>query len=269
MMENIRNRRILKVIVILTAAGLVLYFNHILQSENKESFTLPVSHDDEDGVIDVVEEEKQGDRVAYLTFDDGPSEHTEKILDILKEHDVKATFFVNGNDTPFGRRMYRRIVKEGHALGNHTYSHNYRNIYKSSDSFWKDVFKLEELLEKTTGVKPRIIRFPGGSTNTVARSVSGYNLMEDLMQEVTDAGYIYMDWNVCAFDAYNPPPSPVTIAANVLNQSKSKDLACILLHDSEFNSTTPGALPRIIEGLRDMGFYFDIVTYDTGSIKFY
>jgi len=216
------------------------------------------------------ENDREEERVAYLTFDDGPSEHTVKVLDILKEYDVKATFFVNGNDTAFGRNMYRRMVKEGHALGNHTYSHTYSQIYSSVDSFFEDFLKLEKLLKKTTGVRPRIMRFPGGSTNTVSRSVSGYQIMDELVAKVEKEEYIYHDWNVCAFDSDYPPPNSATIAQNVLQQASFKEGdIVVLLHDGMMNKTTPGALPRIIEGLRELGFQFRVLTPEVEKVQFY
>lgn len=281
-MRILKHKRMMYVYMLLAAAIPIMILNNALsdnrvfnelshylalmfdaeESEERDEFSDPVAEENAD------ENNGQEERIAYLTFDDGPSENTLKVLDVLREYEVKGTFFVNGKDTPFARHVYKRIVKEGHALGNHTYSHTYRQIYKSVDSFFEDMLKLEELLYEVTEVRPRIMRFPGGSTNTVSRSVSGRDIMPELMREVTDAGYIYFDWTVCAFDAYKPPPAGSTIAANVLQQSGDKDIACVLLHDSDFNHTTPEALPRIIEGLREMGFRFDVITADMEPVQF-
>lgn len=282
-MKALKNKGFKLICILLAAAALIIVFNNnlynnrvindlsrnfraLINTEEKPGKPLtPVTEDEEPAGDD----NKGEERIAYLTFDDGPSENTVKVLDVLKEYEVKGTFFVNGKDTPFARYVYKRIVKEGHALGNHTYSHTYRQIYKSVDSFFADMLKLEELLDEVAGVRPRIMRFPGGSTNTISRSVSGRDIMKELIQAVTEAGYMYTDWNVCAFDAYKPPPSEATIAANVLHQSKDKDVVCVLFHDSDFNHTTPGALPQIIEGLREMGFLFEVITPDTEPIWFY
>lgn len=210
------------------------------------------------------------ERVAYLTFDDGPSENTPVVLDILEEYEAVATFFVNGVDIPFGHKMYRRMVKEGHALGNHTYSHKYSQIYQSTESFFEDLLQLELLLKKVIGKTPRVMRFPGGSTNTVSRSVSGYNIMEELIVKVEKAGYIYHDWNVCAFDSDFPPPNEATITQNVLQQARFREGdIVVLLHDGMMNKTTPGALPKIIEGLREMGFHFEVITPEVERVQFY
>lgn len=266
--------------LLITLSGLFMYFHRAgdqhfqggpgrspgAAEDHYPQYLLP------EGRIPAVNEsegEQAGDKVAYLTFDDGPSENTEAVLDILKEYDIKATFFVNGREGPFAVRMYRRMVEEGHAIGNHTYSHNYRQIYRSVDSFFADLEKLENYLFEVAEVRPKIIRFPGGSTNTVSRSVAGKDIMHDLMQLVQDKGYIYVDWNVCAFDGYRPAPGPSTIMLNVLGQSENRRVSVILLHDSEISPTTPEALPGMIEGLHQMGFRFKVITPEAGIIKFW
>ena len=108
------------------------------------------------------------DKRIYLTFDDGPSRNTDKILDILKEYDVKATFFVVGKTDEESVRAYQRIVAEGHTLAMHSYSHKYSEIYASKESFEQDLRQLQEYLYQITGVWPRFYRFPGGSSNTVS-----------------------------------------------------------------------------------------------------
>lgn len=112
---------------------------------------------------------KGSERQVYLTFDDGPSSNTDQILDILKEYDVKATFFVVGKTDERSVKAYQRIVDEGHTLAMHSYSHKYDEIYESKEAFAKDLNSLQEYLYETTGVWPRIYRFPGGSSNTVSK----------------------------------------------------------------------------------------------------
>ena len=97
---------------------------------------------------------------VYLTFDDGPSKETEKILDILKKRQVKATFFSIGRDDAFSKKMYQRIVKEGHTLGMHSYSHQYKEIYQSMDAFQADYERISNCLTAATGIKPLYYRFP-------------------------------------------------------------------------------------------------------------
>ena len=112
---------------------------------------------------------KSSGKKVYLTFDDGPSSNTDQILDILKDYDVKATFFVVGKTDERSVKAYQRIVEEGHTLAMHSYSHKYDEIYESKEAFARDLNSLQEYLYETTGVWPRIYRFPGGSSNTVSK----------------------------------------------------------------------------------------------------
>lgn len=196
-----------------------------------------------------------GAKVAYLTFDDGPSANTEQILDILKKHKIKATFFVNGNTSK--KDLYKRIVDEGHSIGNHTYSHNYASIYSTVDDFLKDINKLNDFLEEVTGVRPNIIRFPGGSNNTVSHKYGGTEIMKEIVQKVVESGYQYFDWNVSSNDAEKLKQDKEVIVNSVLEGTKNKSKAVILMHDSAPKTTTAEALPEIIEGLIEQGFTFD------------
>ena len=215
----------------------------------------------------------EGDKKkAYLTFDDGPSELTPELLDVLREHQVKATFFVNGKEDSRSLELYRRKQKEGHALGNHTYSHHYHRIYAGLDEFMEDFKELEELLASTTGTRPRIMRFPGGSNNTVSRSVAGYDIMPRIIQKVLAEGYQYFDWNIYGFDGNMPVPSSEEIARAVLHQSQQQEMQGkdlhILLHDNHFNKTTLQALPQIIEELKQKGYHFKTLTPQTPPYRF-
>ena len=130
---------------------------------------------EEDGTVEPEEEDQtllEGKKV-YLTFDDGPSENTEKILDILSEYDVKATFFVIGRTDDVSKDIYQRIRREGHTLAMHSYTHQYQKIYASKNAYKRDLEKLSDLLFDVTGEKCKFIRFPGGSSNTVRSLVSG------------------------------------------------------------------------------------------------
>lgn len=206
-------------------------------------------------------------KTAWLTFDDGPSiRNTPRILDILKDYDIKATFFVNGRG---GKELYKRIADEGHVIGNHTYSHNYKDIYTSVSGFKKDVAKLNDYLEDITGKRPEILRFPGGSNNTVSRKYGGKNVMKTLCRVATsDMDYQYFDWNVSAEDATTYRASKDFIVRSVLNGAKRKKHAIILMHDSAAKTTTVEALPEIIDGLIKMGFEFDVLTKDTPPVQF-
>ncbi|WP_052947377.1 polysaccharide deacetylase family protein [Aneurinibacillus tyrosinisolvens] len=207
-------------------------------------------------------------KVAYLTFDDGPSTNTGKILQILNNEHVKATFFVVGNNTDFGKEAYRQIIAGGHAIGNHTYSHNYRTLYGSVEAFQEDFMQLENLLYETIGQRPSILRFPGGSNNHVSRKYGGRQLMNRLADLKTKEGYQFFDWNVDSRDASKIVQNTDTIVQSVLNGSRNKKKAIILMHDSQVKTTTVQALPRIIAGLKKQGFSFDSLTKDSFTNQF-
>jgi peptidoglycan-N-acetylglucosamine deacetylase len=212
---------------------------------------------------------KPGVKIAYLTFDDGPSKNTVKILDILKDYNIKATFFVNGRSGEEYEEIYRRIVREGHKLGNHTYSHDYKKIYSSVDSFIADYKKLNNHLYKITGVVPDIMRFPGGSNNQVSWKYSGKGFMKNqLIPAIKSKGYVYFDWNVSCGDADGGHPSKETLVKNVKDTLRNQNNAVILFHDSSGASNTPSALPEIIDYLKEKGYSFDTLTRDSPSCKF-
>ncbi|AMA71549.1 polysaccharide deacetylase [Aneurinibacillus thermoaerophilus] len=199
-------------------------------------------------------------KVAYLTFDDGPSTNTEEILAILDRYKIKATFFVIGNNSEFGKQMYRRIVSKGHALGLHSYSHEYRNIYTSATAFHSDMEKLRQLIYKATGQKPKIMRFPGGSNNHISRKYGGHSLMQILIQQSVQKGYKYFDWNVDSQDAKRKVQPRDVIIQSVMKESRNKKKIIVLMHDSQIKVTTVQALPAIITELKKQGFSFDILS---------
>lgn len=211
-------------------------------------------------------EQESGLKVAYLTFDDGPSGNTTKILDILKEKDIKATFFVVANNEM--KDTYKRIVDEGHVIGNHTYGHDYGAIYKSPDTFFADIEKLNDLLEEATGQRTKLIRFPGGSNNTVSRRAGGQGIMDVITKAVKDEGYRYFDWNVDSQDASKNKQSKDVIVRSVLSGADYTNKAVILMHDAPAKTTTVDALPEIIEGLTKKGFIFRSLDMHSPSMEF-
>lgn len=205
-------------------------------------------------------------KYAYLTFDDGPSTNTVKILDFLKANNIKATFFVLGKNNQ--DEIYKRIVEEGHTLAIHSDTHEYSTIYQSVDNFMKDVTDLSNKLENITGVKPTIMRFPGGSNNTISNRYGGGNIMDQIIPAVTEAGLTYFDWNVDSLDASANKQDKNVIVNSVLNGAKGKHEAVILMHDAPAKTTTVEALPEIVEGLRKQGFSFRAITDETEQVKF-
>lgn len=182
----------------------------------------------------------EGMHKVYLTFDDGPSRNTDKILDILNEYGVKATFFVVGKDG--FEEQYQRIVAEGHTLGMHSYSHKYQEIYQSLDSYVKDLNQIQSYLYEMTGENSTIVRFPGGSSNSVSHVD-----MHELISYLNQHGLTYYDWNISSADAGKGYISAGQIVSNVMNNVKKYDSAVILMHDSADRNSTVEALPTIIE----------------------
>ena len=185
------------------------------------------------------------DKRIYLTFDDGPSRNTDKILDILKEHDVKATFFVVGKTDEESVRAYQRIVAEGHTLAMHSYSHKYSEIYASKESFEQDLRQLQEYLYQITGVWPRFYRFPGGSSNTVSKVD-----MQELIEYLNESGITYFDWNIASGDAISGQLGKDTIVNNCIGGIKAKQECMILMHDASDKNSTVEALSLLIEQVR-------------------
>ena len=185
---------------------------------------------------------------VYFTFDDGPSANTDEILDILKEYDVRATFFVVGKTDEHSVRMYQRIVDEGHTLAMHSYSHKYDEIYASRESYVEDLTKLQEYLYQITGVWPRFCRFPGGSSNTVS-SVE----MQKLMAYLNENGITYFDWNISSGDAVREDLSVDTIVQNCVGKLDNVNIGMILMHDANDKITTVEALPEVIKAIRERG----------------
>lgn len=190
--------------------------------------------------------EQENERpVIYLTFDDGPSHNTERVLDILKENDIKATFFVVNNNIESQQHLYKRIAEEGHTLGIHTYTHVYRDIYSSVENYLADINKIFTKVYEITGVKPTVFRFAGGSINTYNQSI-----YEELIAEMLRRGFVYYDWNVSSGDAgqtFTAHQIQNTVISGCLNKSKS----IVLMHDSNTKHATVAALQGIIDHFKD------------------
>ncbi|QOS98998.1 DUF1343 domain-containing protein [Brevibacterium sp. JNUCC-42] len=214
-------------------------------------------------------------KVAYLTFDDGPSNVTVQILDVLKQHNIKATFFVLGRNVKGNEAILKRMVAEGHAIGNHTFSHDYNKIYKNPQAFFTDLKQAEVEIQKITGQKPSMIRFPGGSNNGVSKkaqdaTVYGANkwVMNDIVKEVKKQGYSYFDWNVSSGDARSNSYSPQEVINNVKHGSANKHEVVILMHDTKAKESTLKALPQVIADLQKQGFTFDALEPTSTTVQF-
>ncbi len=207
-------------------------------------------------------------KTVYLTFDDGPSQITEQVLDILKQENIKATFFVIGNDTDKGKNILKRIDEEGHSIGNHTYSHNYSYIYKDVDNFFDDLSKNDEIIYEATGKHPKIIRFPGGSNNSATKTENGKKVMSKIIDRLNKEGYVYFDWNASSGDASPQPASVDDIVNNVLTWVGKNNNAVVLFHDNYTKINTLKALPILIEKLKFLGCNFDTLSKDSYQVSF-
>lgn len=184
-------------------------------------------------------------RKVYLTFDDGPSANTSEILDVLKEYNVKATFFVIGKEDEYYAPLYKRIVEEGHTIGMHSYSHKYQEIYKSEEAFQVDFRKLRRLIYDNTGVWSYLYRFPGGSSNNAATVE-----IQKLISYLDEEGITYFDWNISSQDASAALISAERIADNVVSQVGKFEESVVLMHDAAEKKTTVESLSIIIEALQ-------------------
>ena len=197
----------------------------------------------------------------YLTFDDGPSEGTTNfILDILKEEGIKATFFVTCRGPDY---LIKRMYDEGHMVALHTCSHEYSQVYASTDNYFSDLNRVSNRVKNITGIDAKIIRFPGGSSNTISRNYH-YGIMSTLTSMVLDKGYRYFDWNVDSNDA-GGAYSSTQVYNNVVNNLSHNRANVILMHD--IKSQTRDALRDIINYGKSQGYLFGRLENDTYMIR--
>ena len=199
----------------------------------------------------------------YLTFDDGPSTNiTPKILDILKNKNVKATFFILNYNSQ-GEALVKRAYNEGHTIAIHGYSHDYNQIYKSEDAYMNNLISLQNKIKNSTGFTATITRFPGGSSNTVSKFNPG--IMSRLCKLVVDRGFKYFDWNVSSGDAGGATNSDQVYNNVVKSLSKSR-ANVVLMHDFSSNAKVLDALPRIIDFGIENGYSFSKITENTPMV---
>lgn len=206
-----------------------------------------VKSTDTDKQKDKGERSRKEESIVYLTFDDGPSKNTEKILDILDRYHVKATFFLTGREDNASLKMYREIVKRGHTIGMHSYSHKYDAIYESAEAFETDLEKIKKRILDVTGQDCSLYRFPGGSSNQVSSTD-----MKELIRVLKKKDITYFDWNVECGDASSHSYSAQELVDNVMKDVVKYHTSVVLLHDAENKTKTVKALPVIIKKLLEM-----------------
>ena len=198
--------------------------------------------------------------VIYLTFDDGPQDGTTNvILDILKEEGVKATFFVT-NKGPDS--LIKREYDEGHTVALHTASHDYSIVYASEESYFNDLYSVQDRVKRITGYESKIIRFPGGASNTVSRKYSA-GIMSRLTKEVVNRGFKYYDWNISSGDAGSTTQAS-GVYSNVVNSLSRNRPNMVLMHD--IKPYTRDAVRDIIRYGKENGYTFERITMDTEMI---
>ena len=198
-------------------------------------------------------------KVIYLTFDDGPGPYTQQLLDVLDSYGVKATFFVTNRG--YGEMM-KEIVDRGHSIGIHTMSHVYERIYASPEAYFADLLGMQDVIYRNTGVKTTLMRFPGGSSNTVSAH-SCVGLMSLLTRAVQDAGFQYFDWNVDSNDAGGAKKAQ-TVFNNVTAGVSQNRVSVVLQHD--IHDFSVDAVEDIIVWGLNNGYSFERLTENSPGV---
>lgn len=191
---------------------------------------------------------------VYITFDDGPTKITNRLLEVLKKEDVKATFFVVGKEIAGREDILRRIYDDGHAIGLHTYSHNYTTVYSNENNFIDEMKRTSERVKEITGCSPSAIRFPGGSSK---------RLNQSFLDKLHENNFRVYDWNSDLYDGEYPNLSVYRLLENAKRFKGSSSSIIILMHCNSNNENTVKALPKIIEYYRNQGFQLLPISSDT------
>ncbi|MFX3631287.1 MAG: polysaccharide deacetylase family protein [Candidatus Pristimantibacillus sp.] len=199
------------------------------------------------------------ERMVYLTFDDGPSKNTLEVLDILDKAEVKGTFFVLGKQVVKYPEITKRILKEGHSIGNHTFNHKYEELYGSSfGKFAEQVMATDEAIYKATGTRTNLVRAPGGTYS---------NFDQGYFDALAAAGYLVHDWNVDSGDSKRRGV-PADEIIKAVKDSKLLDKVVVLMHDGEGHEESAKALPSIITYYKSKGYRFAALTEEVKPIQF-
>jgi peptidoglycan/xylan/chitin deacetylase (PgdA/CDA1 family) len=202
-----------------------------------------------------------GRKVAFLTFDDGPSTtNTEKILDILNHYEVKATFFIMGKQLDKSdetRNLLKEIYDAGHAIGNHTYSHDYTYLYPNrsanAQNIMSDIDKTQNIMKEILGqdFECKIVRFPGGHMS--------WKNMASIDEAFAQRNLNYVDWNALNGDAESKKRNKDELVNRFKETFLNQDRAVVLMHDTYGKESTVEALPSIIEILKEKGYEFGVL----------
>ncbi len=197
--------------------------------------------------------------VVYLTFDDGPSDSTPALLNVLKEEGVPATFFIASDKRP---DLLKQIYDDGHSIGVHTYSHDYHYVYWTKSAYLADFSRCYYAIWDATGYRTRIFRFPGGSVNSYNR-----HLVWDLVTEMNNRGFVYYDWNVTSEDASTAKTYEEQLD-NLITQSENKKRVIALMHDTKKNSDISLVVKDYITHMKEKGYRFAALNSSVEPIHF-
>ena len=237
--------------------SIILFIAIILSSIYVEGYSLVksnnnIAYNELDSKIREIYNKKE--KVAYLTFDDGPTKTiTPKVLDILEEEDVKASFFVIGKSVESYPEIVKRAYEEGHYIANHGYSHDNNKLYKSEESFINEIEKTDEAIGKAIGIEnysSHIFRFPNGFMSPLYKSKK-----KKMANLLTEMGYTYIDWNSLNNDSIKKYTKE-QLVENLKKSSKEKDTLVILMHDTKDVSNSSEALKESIQYLKSEGYEF-------------
>lgn len=205
-------------------------------------------------------------KTVYLTFDDGPSGNTAAVLDQLDKYGVKATFFVvtGGKNDETTKERLLEISKRGHKIAIHTYSHEYKAIYKSVDSFLEDLDKVNKFVFEATGERPDVYRFPGGSKNNFNKAVAN-----DILNEMERRGFVAFDWNSSLQDAEGKSYTQHQLAQNAISTFGDRKRVIVLAHDGGGQKTTPSAIGEIVDYAKSKGYVFSTLDGSCNEMIFF
>lgn len=245
-------KKSIKIIAFLFVFILINKFNTIYAA----AFPLSLSIVDNEGINEINSDNlmDKNSKVVFLTFDDGPSRYnTEKIINILIKNNVKASFFIIGENAERNKAVLKKLVENGMAIFPHCYNHNYKQLYKSKESYMEDLLRCQKIIDENNIINSsKYVRMPGGSNNSNVDK----RFMKDIRNEITKIGYDYIDWNIDTMDAYSKRISVDTIKRNVVKESQNTKVAVVLLHDSEIKVNTVEALQYIIDYYKTHGYKF-------------
>jgi len=237
--------------------GTAIKPSHSLTTKNplvtQKTMTAPVSQ-----TTFVAAKEKESRKIVYLTFDDGPSPVTIKVLDVLKREGVKATFFVLGNGAKSHPELINAIWEQGHAIGNHSYDHNYHELYSGFIPFWNQIKKTEEIIRGITGTRPQLVRAPGGTFG---------HFDDTYFYLLKQAGYIVTDWTVDSGDSKRRGVPAGEIIQDAVPNTKDSRVV-LLMHDGGGHGESAKALPSIIARYKAAGYEFGILDAHVKPVQF-